>query len=169
MSRRCGGGRDGEFRLSETAVLGRGALDSSDPAPPPLIDPNHWSDPLDRAKAVHGLKFSLQILSREAPSPFIHREVLPGHDLKSDDDHSRHASRQAQTNHHPAGTRRMGGDSKSITDPRTRVREVDGPRVADASVNRRLVSANTNATAIMIAEAATDMIREDHGLGKAAS
>ena len=67
--------------------------------------------------------------------------------------------KQARTAYHPAGTCRMGSGQQSVVDTQLRVRGVDGLRIADNSIMPRLVSGNTNATAIMIGERAADFIR----------
>ena len=77
---------------------------------------------------------------------------------KSAEDYFRFACANAKTDHHPVGTCRMGSDATAVVDPSLRLRGVAGLRVADSSIMPRVVSANTNATTIMIAEKAADMI-----------
>ncbi|WP_372836299.1 GMC family oxidoreductase [Puniceibacterium confluentis] len=138
-------------------------LASADPTAAPLIDPNYWADPHDREMSIRGLRMVREIMAQEALGPYVLAERLPGPDLTSDADLAAYAAAHAKTDHHPAGTCRMGADAAAVVDPRLRFNGIDGLRVIDASIMPRLVSANTNSTAIMIAEKAADMIREDIG------
>ena len=138
-------------------------LASADPAAAPLIDPNYWADPHDRDMSIRGLQLVREIMAQSALKPFLRREVLPGPDVRSDQDLFEHACQNAKTDHHPAGTCRMGADPAAVVDPRLRFNGIAGLRVVDASVMPRLVSSNTNAPTIMIAENAADMIRADNG------
>lgn len=139
-------------------------LDPADPWRAPLIDPNYWAEGHDRTMAIRGLKLAQEIMRQPPLRPFILAERLPGPDVRTDEDYAAYAARHAKTDHHPAGTCRMGVDAGAVLDPRLRLRGVDGLRVADASVMPTLVSSNTNAPTIMIAEKAAAMIRAEQGL-----
>lgn len=139
-------------------------LQSADPSAAPLIDPNYWADPHDRAMSIRGLKLAQEILRQPALAPFVKREVLPGPDVRTDTEFFDFACANAKTDHHPAGTCRMGGDARAVVTPRLRFNGIDGLRVVDASIMPRLISSNTNAPVIMIAEKAADLIRADHGV-----
>ena len=139
-------------------------LASADPAAAPLIDPNYWADPYDREMSLRGLNLAREILRQDALKPFVLAERLPGAGVQSEQDLIAYACRNAKTDHHPAGTCRMGGDPGAVLDPDLRFRGIAGLSVADASVMPRLVSSNTNAPTIMIAEKAADMIRARHGI-----
>ncbi|MEM8729132.1 MAG: GMC family oxidoreductase N-terminal domain-containing protein [Pseudomonadota bacterium] len=139
-------------------------LASSDPQAAPLIDPNYWSDPHDRDMSLRGLDLARQIMAQTPLASFVAQEVLPGPDVRDDAACIAYAHTHAKTDHHPAGTCRMGADAGAVVDPRLRFQGMDGLRIADASIMPRLISSNTNATAIMIAEKAADMFRADHGL-----
>lgn len=138
-------------------------LASADPAAAPLIDPNYWADPYDREMSIRGLKLAQQIMAQPALSDFVLAERLPGPDVRTDQDYVDYACRHAKTDHHPAGTCRMGADPGAVLDPQLRLNGIAGLRVADASIMPTLISSNTNATAIMIGEKAADLIRADHG------
>jgi choline dehydrogenase-like flavoprotein len=139
-------------------------LASANPASAPLIDPNYWADPQDRAMSIAGLKLAREILRQAPLAPFVRVERLPGPDARTDADLAAYASRHAKTDHHPAGTCRMGADPAAVVDPRLRFNGIDALRVVDASIMPAVVSSNTNAATIMIAEKAADMIREDLAL-----
>ncbi len=138
-------------------------LASADPAAAPLIDPNYWSDPHDREMSIRGLKLAQAIMRQDPLKPYVLTERLPGPDVRSDDDYAAYAAANAKTDHHPAGTCRMGADAGAVVDTRLRFNGIAGLRVADASIMPSLISSNTNAAAIMIGEKAGDMIRADNG------
>lgn len=137
-------------------------LASADPADPPLIDPNYWSDTHDRDMAIRGLKLAQEILAAAPLAPYVDREVLPGPDVRSDEDYFAYAAGMAKTDHHPSGTCRMGSGPDAVVTPRLTFNGLDGLRIVDASIMPRLISSNTNAATIMIAEKAADMIKADH-------
>lgn len=139
-------------------------LASSDPRAAPLIDPNYWEDPHDREMSIKGLKLAQEIMAQPALRDFVKRPVLPSPDVKTDQQYFDFAVANAKTDHHPAGTVRMGADDAAPLDARLRLRGLKGLRVADASVMPRLVSSNTNAPTIMIAEKCADMIKADQGM-----
>lgn len=135
-------------------------LASADPLSAPLIDPNYWHDPYDRQMSILGLKLAQEIMRQDALKPYLRAERLPGPDVQTDDDYIAYACTHAKTDHHPAGTCRMGSDTGAVVDPQLRFNGIAGLRVVDASVMPHVVSSNTNAATIMIAEKAADMIRE---------
>lgn len=138
-------------------------LASADPLAAPLIDPNYWADPHDREMAIRGLKLAREIMRQDALKPFVRSERLPGPEVQTDEDYVNYACTHAKTDHHPAGTCRMGRDDCAVVDPELRFRGISGLRIVDNSIMPTLISANTNATAIMISEKAADMIRSAHG------
>lgn len=128
-------------------------LASADPAAAPLIDPNYWAEPEDRARALRGLEMAREIMRQPALAPYLRREVLPGERDVAD-----YADAMAKTDHHPVGTCRMGSDAGAVVDPALRVRGIEGLRVCDASVMPALPSCNTNAPTIAIAEKGADLV-----------
>ncbi|MCB5411362.1 GMC family oxidoreductase [Pseudogemmobacter faecipullorum] len=141
-------------------------LASADPCAAPLIDPNYWEDPYDREMSIRGLKLAREMMAGDALKPYLLAERLPGPEVRSDQDYFDYACRHAKTDHHPAGTCRMGSDVEAVVDPLLRFNGIEGLRVIDASVMPRVVSSNTNAATIMIAEKASDIIARAHGLSR---
>jgi choline dehydrogenase-like flavoprotein len=135
-------------------------LASPDPAAAPLIDPNYWSDPHDRALAIAGLRLARAIMCQPALKRFVLAEVLPGDKLQTDQELFDYACANAKTDHHPVGTCRIGPMSNpaSVVTPDLRVIGLDCLRVIDASVMPRVPSCNTNAPAIMVAEKGADHV-----------
>jgi choline dehydrogenase len=139
-------------------------LASADPTAAPLIDPNYWADPYDREMSLRGLRLARDIMRQDALKPYVLAERLPGPDVRTEAEEIAYACRHAKTDHHPAGTCRMGNDAAAVVDTRLRFNGIAGLRVVDASIMPTVVSSNTNAATIMIAEKAADMIRADHGV-----
>ena len=133
-------------------------IKSADPTVYPAIVPNYLSDPLDQEVAVAGLKWGRKIAAQPALAPWIDHEMLPGPDFATDAALLDYARMAGSTIYHPVGACQMGHGPMAVVDPQLRVRGVSGLRVVDASVMPRLVSGNTNAPTIMIAEKACDMI-----------
>ncbi len=138
-------------------------LSSADPNAAPLIDPNYWADPYDREMSIRGLKLAREMMRQNALKPYVMAERLPGPEVVSEQDYFNYACKNAKTDHHPAGTCRMGADMEAVVSPRLKFNGIESLRVADASIMPNVVSSNTNAPTIMIAEKAADMIRADNG------
>ena len=134
-------------------------LASDDPHAAPLIDPNYWADPYDREMSLRGLRLAREIMAQKALKPFIKSEHLPGPGLKTDEELFNYACSSAKTDHHPAGTCKMGHDAMSVVTPDLKMRGLEGLRICDASIMPTVVTGNTNAATIMIAEKAADMIK----------
>jgi choline dehydrogenase len=134
---------------------------SVDPAAPPEIRINYLATEVDRTANVEGLKMLRKILKAPALKPYVVEEVDPGARVVTDAALLAHCRARGSTIYHPTSTCRMGNDPLAVVDQRLRLRGVEGLRVVDASVMPDLVSGNTNAVVIMIAEKASDMILED--------
>jgi choline dehydrogenase len=133
---------------------------STDALAAPAIQPNYLSTPHDRATIVAGIRLARRLAATSALSPYVAGEYLPGSATVTDDDILAFAKNKGATIFHPAGTCKMGpaSDSHAVVDPELRVHGMDGLRVVDCSVMPSIVSGNTNAPVIMIAEKAADMI-----------
>jgi choline dehydrogenase len=134
---------------------------SADPAAPPEIRINYLSTEVDRTTNVEGLKMLRRILQAPALRPYVVDELDPGIKVTTDEELLNYCRQRGSTIYHPTSTCRMGADPFAVVDQRLRVRGLEGLRVVDASVMPDLVSGNTNAAIIMIAEKASDMILRD--------
>jgi len=141
----------------------RGSLriKSADPTVPPEIRINYLATETDRSAFIDGIKILRKILSAPALKPYTIEEVDPGAKVLSDEELLNYCRRTGSTVYHPTSTCRMGNDPLAVVDQRLRVRGIEGLRVVDASIMPDLMSGNTNAPTIMIAEKASDMILED--------
>lgn len=134
---------------------------SADPTVPPEIRINYLATETDRTAFIDGIRILRKILNAPALKPYVVDEAHPGAKIVSDEDLLDYCRRTGSTVYHPTSTCRMGNDPLAVVDQRLRVRGIEGLRVVDASVMPDLMSGNTNAPTIMIAEKASDMILED--------
>ena len=136
-------------------------IKSADPSVAPEIRINYLATETDRNANVEGLKILRRILHAPALKPYVIEEVDPGSKVASDEELLNYCRQRGSTIYHPTSTCRMGNDPLAVVDQRLRVRGIEGLRVVDGSIMPDLVSGNTNAPIIMIAEKASDMILED--------
>lgn len=136
-------------------------LRSADPMDAPIINHRLVGDPEDMAALIGGLKAVDDILHARSFAKHLTGRISPAQKPQTDAEWEERIRSTAGIGYHPVGTCRMGGDDRSVVDPRLRVRGVSGLRVADGSIMPIMPSANTNAPAIMIGEKAADMIRVD--------
>lgn len=135
------------------------SIRSSDPLEMPVIRPNYLSAPTDWPRLLVGLRTARQVFEMDALKRWSLGETRPGLGVASDDELYDFALSVGSTAAHYTGTCQMGSDETSVTDPLLRVRGVSGLRVVDNSVLPSPVSGGMNATAIAVAERATDLIR----------
>lgn len=136
-------------------------IKSSDPLEYPAIHPGYLSDERDCQVAIDGIKMARKIAEAPALKDHIIDEYVPGRQYQSDAELLEAARQFSQTIYHPTSTCKMGSDDTAVVDDRLRVHGVEGLRVIDASIMPNIVSGNTNAPTIMIAEKGSDMILED--------
>ena len=148
------------FNPCRPTSRGHLAIRSPDPFEPPEIHPNYLDTEEDRAAMLAGTRYLDKLAATEALSAIIDSRIEPAPDLSAEA-RVQHIRDHAWTVFHPCGTCRMGSDEGAVTDPRLRVRGIDGLRVADASIFPTIPSGNTNAPAIMVGERAADLILED--------
>jgi choline dehydrogenase len=134
---------------------------SADPFAPPIIQTNYLDAELDRRVIVGGMKLARRLLKSAPLSPYYAYEDFPGPNVNTDDEFLAAATERGTTTFHPGCTCRMGpADSTwAVVDDQLRVHGLQGLRVIDASVMPRMISANLNASTMMIADRASDLIR----------
>lgn len=140
-------------------------IKSREPDAAPAIRPNFLDAKSDRHCLVAAMQIARRIVEQPAMQCYIDHEITPGRDVQSYDDWLNFAREDGQSIYHPVGTCRMGSDEKAVVDPRLRVRGVDGLRVIDASIMPKIVSGNTQAAVMMIAEKGADLVLRDDELG----
>jgi len=138
-------------------------LASSDPRQAPLIDPNYLADGYDFEISVEGLRQSREMMAQPAMARLIKREHTQGGELKSKEDLGRYIREFGRTSYHHVGTCKMGQGDDAVVSPELKVWGVEGLRVCDSSIMPRIVSSNTQAPTVMIAEKASDLILGDSG------
>jgi choline dehydrogenase/4-pyridoxate dehydrogenase len=144
--------------LLRPASSGRVQLRSSNPADLVRIQQNFLSNERDLPVLRAGLKLLREVAGQPVLDRFRGREIGPGAAAQSDAELDDYIRKAGATAHHPCGTCRMGIDKDAVVDGSLRVHGIERLRVADASVMPDLVGGNINATVIMIAEKAADLI-----------
>ena len=127
-------------------------LKSADPFEHPALQPNYLEKDYDRDMMLECVRIARELFAQKAFEPYAGDEVFPGKDAKTDQQVLDMVRKKAETIYHPIGTCKMGNDKMSVVDPDLKVRGIEGLAVVDASVMPTLVSGNTNAPTIMIAE-----------------
>ncbi|MFI5709347.1 GMC family oxidoreductase [Kribbella sp. NPDC051620] len=146
------------FALLRPHSKGQVRLASADPFTPPLVDPGFYADERDLSTMADALALARTVGATDALSSWRAEEVLPGPSVQNPADMHAFVRRATGTYFHPVGTCRLGSDAGAVVDTELRVNGVDGLRVVDASVLPTIVSANTNATVVAIAERAAEWV-----------
>ena len=139
-------------------------INSSDPTQLPKIIPNYLSTDSDKKIAIDSIKVARKIADANSLKKYILEEYVPGPTFESDEELLEAAKNNSQSIYHPVGTCKMGNDIDSVVDEKLKVYGVSCLRVVDASIMPELVSGNTNAPTMMIAEKASEMILADYDL-----
>jgi choline dehydrogenase len=148
------------FSVCQLRPESRGSVEirSTDPLQPPSMRPNYLSAETDRICAITSIRYARKLAATDALKPYIVEEYKPGPGVQTDDEILDFARENGATIFHPSGTCKMGSDPMAVVDPSLRVHGVEGLRVVDCSIMPTLVSGNTHAPVVMIAEKAADMI-----------
>ena len=153
----------GLIQLLRPKSAGSVRLASNRPEDKPVIDPNFFADPYDMKTLIAGFREARRIFAQPALAAMTGAEIEPGIQHQSDAEIDAALRKTVNTAYHPTGTCKMGPDSdpQAVVDSRLRVRGVSGLRVVDASVMPEIISGNTSAPTMMIAERAARFILED--------
>jgi choline dehydrogenase len=122
------------------------------------MDPNYLASDYDLKILIEGIRRGRDILAAPAFKPWLGEERLPGVAQRSDAELEAFVRATAETEYHPVSTCKMGNDPMAVVDDQLRVRGIQGLRVIDASIMPDVVSGNTNAPTIMIAEKGAEMV-----------
>jgi choline dehydrogenase-like flavoprotein len=133
-------------------------LASADPAAAPVIDPGYLSEPDDTTVLLDGMELIREVMASKQIAGQVEFELSPGKDYPDRKALAKELPNRATSVYHAVGTCRMGTDDRAVTDPRLRVRGVEGLRVADASIMPSITGGNTNAPSMMIGEHAASLI-----------
>ena len=138
-------------------------IQSPDPLAAPAIRPNFLATEHDQQTLVDGMKIARRLIGQSAMAHCIAAELSPGLAVQTDAEWLQFARDNGQTIYHPIATCRMGADddAHAVVDTRLRVKGLRGLRIVDASVIPAMVSGNTQAAVMMVAERGADLILED--------
>jgi choline dehydrogenase len=137
---------------------------STDPTVAPVIRANYLDTERDRTAIVTAVRRVRDIFQAHALDKYRGEEFRPGPQVRSDEQILDFVRAEAESVYHPVGTCKMGSDAMAVVDERLRVHGIKRLRVADASIMPRLISGNTNAPVVMIAEKCADMLLQDAGI-----
>lgn len=132
----------------------------------PRIQMNMLDHQDDIDTMIKGVKIARKILSTSPLSLTHIKHIFPGEDCTTNQEIHQFLKEKCNTIYHPVGTCKMGQDELSVVDEQLKVRSIKQLRVVDASIMPTLISGNTNATTMMIAAKAADMILAEHKLAQ---
>ena len=135
------------------------ALRSNKPSDAPVVDPNSFAEPYDLERHIEAIKISQEVGRTKSMQRYVSSEHAPGAKLKTKQDYIEFSRATARSSYHPVGACKMGVDDLAVVDTSMRVHGLERLRVCDSSTMPRVVSSNTNAPTIAMAEKAADLIR----------
>lgn len=146
--------------LLQPRARGTVRLASGNPDDLPLINPNYLGHEDDIRHEIAGLRFAREVLAANPIARHIEAEIFPGPSVRSDAELLEHCRRTVKTNYHPCGTARMGkeDDPMAVLTPDLKVKGIGGLRVFDVSMMPNIVSGNTNAPAMAVADRGVDIM-----------
>ena len=147
--------------LTRPESRGQLTLQSADPGVSPIINANYLAHERDREVLRRGLRIVRNIVSQPAYREYHGEEMVPGAQVAADEEIDAHLRRTVSVNYEAVGTCRMGNDALAVVNDRLQVHGIASLRVVDGSVMPRITTGDPNASIIMIAEKAADMILED--------
>ncbi len=151
--------------LSQCRPTSRGELfiRSKNVCQPPIIDPNYLNTEHDIQELLEGVKFIRAMSQTETLQSIIEEEILPGNTVNTDAEYIQDLRQRVETIFHPSCTCKMGSDANnSVVDQNLNVHGLAGLRVIDASIFPNIISGNTNAPTMMVAEKGADMILQKY-------
>lgn len=146
------------FTLQRPESRGSVMIRSADPRIAPAIDPNYFDRIVDLHTMREGVKIGREIFAQKAFDPYRGSEYAPGAEIRTDSQIEAWVRENVDSNYHLSGSCKMGRDDMAVVDDELKVRGVEGLRVIDASIMPTVVSGNTNAATIMIAEKGASLI-----------
>ena len=128
---------------------------------PPIIQPNYLKEKIDQDALVEGVKICRSLLRTSTMKKISVCETLPGDNIKSDEEILNFIRNKGATVYHAIGSCRMGVDDQAVVSSSLKIIGLSNIRIADASIMPTMPSGNTNAATLMIAEKASDLIKQD--------
>ena len=133
-------------------------LKSNNPKESPAIQFNYMQTDHDLREMREGIKIAKEIFHQTEFDEFRGKEIAPGDNINNDEDLNNFIRNNGDTAYHPSCTCKMGKDNMSVVDEQLKVYGIDNLRIVDASIMPNIITGNLNASTVMIAEKAADMI-----------
>ena len=160
----AGHGYQAHIDLMKPTSRGSIKLQSANPKKAPSILFNYLQAEEDRRAVIEGFKLTRVLLAQQSFDKFRDGELLPGSSVNTGDEILAWAKVSGETEYHPTSSCSMGLSDDDVVDGDLKVHEIDNLRVVDASIMPEIVTANTHATTLMIAEKAADIILKNSAL-----